>query len=54
MPFYIRRRVPVRRNTWLNLSKTGVSASKRIGRLTVNTRGTAWFRILKGFYWRQR
>jgi hypothetical protein len=54
MGFYIRKRIPVRRNMWLNLSKSGVSASKRIGRVTVNSRGRLFVRLLKGVYWRSR
>jgi Protein of unknown function (DUF4236) len=30
---------------WLNLSKSGVSVSKRVGRVTFNTRGRARVRI---------
>lgn len=39
-------------NAWLNLSKSGVSVSKRIGRVTVNSRGGVWVRLFKGLFWR--
>lgn len=47
-----RRRVRTGRTSWLNLSKSGVSASKRLGRLTVNSRGGGSFRIAKGLSFR--
>jgi hypothetical protein len=43
--------VPKRR-AWLNLSKSGVSASARAGRVTVNSRGTIWARLARGLFWR--
>jgi hypothetical protein len=54
MGFYFRRRVPLGdgRRTWLNLSKSGVSASLRLGPLTVNTRGRRTLRLGKGIGWR--
>ena len=36
----------------VNLSKTGVSVSKRVGRVTVNTRGRGRIRIAKGLSFR--
>ena len=43
------RRKKLGRTATLNLSKSGVSISKRIGRLTVNSRGRASIRLGKGF-----
>lgn len=52
MGFQYRRRVQLTKGTWLNVSKSGVSASTRAGRTTVNTRGRLFVRIVKGLYWR--
>lgn len=54
MPLYFRRRVPLGRNVWLNLSRSGMSASARRGRVTVNSRGSLTVRILRGLFWRSR
>ena len=43
------RRKKLGRTMTLNLSKSGVSISKRIGRLTLNSRGRASIRLGKGF-----
>ncbi len=40
------------RHTWLNLSRSGVSASGRLGPLTVNTRGRRTLRGPFGLSWR--
>lgn len=47
-----RKRIRAGRNTWLNVSKTGVSVSRRIGRVTVNSRGRVTIRIAKGLSYR--
>jgi hypothetical protein len=52
MGLMFRRRRRIGRNTWLNFSRRGVSASTRLGRLTVNSRGRGSFRIGKGWSWR--
>jgi hypothetical protein len=56
MGFQFRYRVKVpfipKRTAWLNLSKSGVSGSARLGRVTANSRGTVWFRILRGLFYR--
>lgn len=54
MGLQYRRRVPVRRGSWLNLSGSGVSASQRVGRVTVNSRGRVFVRLARGLYWRGR
>jgi hypothetical protein len=52
MPMNYRRRVSTGRSSWLNLSKSGASASKRVGRLTLNSRGGGSLRIAKGLSFR--
>lgn len=52
MGFSYRKRVRTGRSSWLNVSKSGVSESKRVGRLTVNSRGQARVRLGKGFSFR--
>jgi hypothetical protein len=47
-----RRRVRTGRNSWLNLSKSGASISKRGGRLTLNSRGGGSLRLMKGLSFR--
>ena len=47
-----RRRKRLTPTSWLNLSKSGVSASERIGRVTLNTRGGGRIRIAKGLSFR--
>lgn len=47
-----RRRVHLGRNTWLNLSGSGVSVSHRKGRTTFNSRGSVWVRLFRGLFWR--
>lgn len=48
MGFSYRKRVRLGENSWLNISKRGVSGSARFGRLTVNSRGRRTVRILPG------
>lgn len=54
MGFYFRRRLRLRRGAWLNLSRSGISLSKRAGRVTVNSRGRYWARLGGGLYARGR
>jgi len=49
MNLLFRRRVPLSRNSWANLSRSGVSVSRRVGRVTLNSRGSARLRLGKGF-----
>lgn len=49
LQFQKRKRVG---NTGVNLSKSGVSLSRRAGPLTVSTRGRASVRIMPGVSWR--
>jgi len=56
MGLIFRKRVPVKRDgplrTWLNLSRSGVSSSVRLGRVTANSRRGITIRLGKGFSWR--
>lgn len=48
MGLVFRRRIRTGRASWLNLSRSGVSASRRVGRVTVNSRGRASVRLVRG------
>ena len=52
MGFIFRRRIRTGANSWLNVSKSGVSTSHRAGRVTVNSRGRISIRIAKGLTFR--
>ncbi len=52
MGLSFRRSIRVGRGVRVNLSKSGVSASKRLGRLTLNSRGRGVLRLGKGWTWR--
>ena len=52
MGFVFRKRVPLGKGVALNLSRSGASASKRIGRVTVNSRGSGRIRIAPGLAFR--
>lgn len=54
VPFIFRKSFRIGRKARLNLSKSGVSASARKGRVTVNSRGHVTVRILPGLSWRIR
>lgn len=52
MGLIYRKRVKLGRNTAVNLSKSGASASERIGPVTVNSRGRVTLRLLPGLTFR--
>jgi hypothetical protein len=52
MGLIFRKRITTGRGSALNVSKSGVSASKRVGRVTLNSRGTGRVRIAKGLSFR--
>lgn len=54
MPFYFRKSVRLGRSAGLNVSKRGLSLSKRVGPATVNSRGRLSFRLGNGLYWRNK
>ncbi|WP_370054214.1 DUF4236 domain-containing protein [Leifsonia sp. EB41] len=54
MPVYYRKRANLGAGAHLNISKTGVSVSQRVGRVTFNSRGRVSVRILPGLSLRLR
>ena len=52
MALQYQKRKAVARNTTANLSKSGVSLSRRAGPVTVNTRGRSSVRLAPGFSYR--
>ena len=54
MGLVYRRRVRLTPRSWLNLSRHGASVSARAGRVTVNSRGSVFVRLLRGLSWRSR
>jgi hypothetical protein len=52
MPLIIRKRFGLGRGQHLNVSKSGVSVSQRLGRVSINSRGGITVRILPGVTWR--
>jgi uncharacterized protein DUF4236 len=50
--FVYRRRVRLGRGSWLNLSKSGASLSRRVGTVTFNSRGGGRIRLAKGLSFR--
>lgn len=52
MGLVYRRRTRIGRSTFLNLSRSGVSVSKRVGRMSLSSRGRGSFRLGRGFSWR--
>ena len=54
MGIFFRKRTKLGKDSWLNWSKTGVSGSKRIGPVTINSRGVFSVRLGKGLNYRGR
>ena len=52
MGFTFRKRIATGRTTAVNLSKTGPSVSKLVGRVTVNSQGRERIRIAQGLSFR--
>jgi hypothetical protein len=52
MGLIFRKRVNLGRGNSLNLSRRGVSATKRVGPVTVNSRGHVTVRLGNGFSFR--
>lgn len=52
MGLIFRKRKHLTPDTWVNLSGSGASLSKRAGRVMVNSRGRVSVRLLPGFSWR--
>jgi hypothetical protein len=47
-----RKSFRIGRRSRVNLSRSGASFSRRVGRLTLNSRGRGSVRLGKGFSWR--
>lgn len=54
MGIFFRKRTKVGKDSWLNWSGSGVSGSKRIGPVTINSRGGFSVRLGKGLNYRGR
>ncbi|MDO5628827.1 MAG: DUF4236 domain-containing protein [Mobilicoccus sp.] len=52
MGWTYRKRTKLDADSWLNTSKSGVSYSRRVGPVTVNSRGRVTVRLGKGLTWR--
>jgi hypothetical protein len=52
MGWIFRKRVQLGNGAALNVSKRGVSVSKRVGPVTVNSRGRVTVRLAPGLSWR--
>lgn len=52
MGIVYRKRKTLAPGTWVNLSKSGPSLSHQVGRLTLNSRGRATYRIAPGWSFR--
>lgn len=49
MGLNFRRRISVGKNTNVNLSRSGAGVSRKIGPVTINSRGRTTIRLGKGF-----
>lgn len=47
-----RKRVKIGDGTYLNISKSGVSVSKKVGKTTINSKGTATINLGNGMVYR--
>jgi len=52
MGFRYQKRVRTGKNSWLNISKSGVSGSAKIGPMTFNSRGRKSIRLGNGLSYR--
>jgi len=52
MGFSYRKRIRTGKNSWINISKRGISSSGRIGPFTINSRGRTSVRLGKGLSYR--
>lgn len=52
MGFRYQKRVRTGKNSWLNISKSGVSGSGRVGPFTFNSRGRGSIRLGNGLSYR--
>ncbi|MHD0176429.1 DUF4236 domain-containing protein [Corynebacterium diphtheriae] len=54
MRIQYRKRKKLGKNSWLNLSGSGASASTKIGPVTINSRGGIWVKLPGGLTFRGR
>jgi hypothetical protein len=52
MGWQIRRRVKTSDQSWVNVTKSGVGASRKAGRVTVNSKGRVSVKLGKGLSYR--
>ena len=52
MAFRYQKRIKTGKNSWLNLSKSGVSGSAKVGPVTFNSRGRKSVRLGNGLSYR--
>lgn len=53
MGISFRKRIKIGEGTYINVSKKGVSVSKKVGNVTVNSRGTATVNLGHGLTYRK-
>lgn len=51
---FYRKRKKLGKNSWLNVSKSGASASTKLGPVTINSRGGLWLNLPGGLNFRGR
>ena len=52
MGFSYRKRIKIGNGTFLNISKSGVSVSQKVGKTTINSRGKITVNLGKGITYR--
>ena len=52
MAFRYQKRIKTGKNSWLNISKSGVSGSAKVGPVTFNSRGRKTIRLGNGLSYR--
>ena len=52
MAISYRKRIKIGDGTFLNVSKSGISVSKKLGRVTINSRGTTSINLGNGLTYR--
>lgn len=54
MGIYFRKRKKTGKNSWINISGSGVSASTKVGPVTLNSRGGVYVKLPGGLSFRGR
>lgn len=52
MGFSFRKTLKLGKNSNLNVSKSGISATQKVGPISINSRGKVTIRLGKGLTWR--